>query len=244
MNTGEPAIYPEGSAFSGHIARTAVQSQSAWPMPARPGKGSPNLLVMLLDDIGFAQLGCYGSTIRTPNMDRLGRDGLRYRDFHTTAICSPTRACMLTGRNHHSNGVGIIQEMATGFPGYNGMVPKENGFLSEILLSQGYATFAIGKWHLTLASEYASGANKARWPLSRGFERFYGFLGGKTNQWAPTLVHDNHYIDPPGRPENGYHLNADLADQAMRYISELRSVDPDKPFFMYYCLGAGPAARP
>jgi arylsulfatase len=130
MNTGEPAIYPEGSAFSGHIARTAVQSQSAWPMPARRAKGSPNLLVMLLDDIGFAQLGCYGSTIRTPNMDRLGRDGLRYRDFHTTAICSPTRACMLTGRNHHSNGVGIIQEMATGFPGYNGMVPKENGFLS------------------------------------------------------------------------------------------------------------------
>ncbi len=233
--------YPEGGAFTGHIARTAAQSQPAWPMGAKAPAGAPNVLVLLLDDVGFAQLGCYGSTIRTPNMDRLAAAGLRYRDFHTTAICSPTRACLLTGRNHHSNGVGIIQEMATGFPGYNGKVPKENGFLSEVLLAQGYATFAIGKWHLTQASEYASGANKARWPLARGFERFYGFLGGKTNQWAPTLVHDNHYIEPPARPQDGYHLNADLADTAMRFISDLRAVDPDKPFFMYYCLGAGHA---
>ncbi|MCZ4315818.1 arylsulfatase [Comamonadaceae bacterium G21597-S1] len=233
--------YPEGGAFTGHIARTAAQSQPAWPMGAKAAAGAPNVLVLLLDDVGFAQLGCYGSTIRTPNMDRLAAAGLRYRDFHTTAICSPTRACLLTGRNHHSNGVGIIQEMATGFPGYNGKVPKENGFLSEVLLARGYATFAIGKWHLTQASEYASGANKARWPLARGFERFYGFLGGKTNQWAPTLVHDNHYIEPPARPQDGYHLNADLADTAMRFISDLRAVDPDKPFFMYYCLGAGHA---
>lgn len=233
--------YPEGSAFTGHVARTAARSQPAWPMPARPRKGAPNVLLILLDDVGFAQLGCYGSTIRTPHIDRLAAGGLRYRDFHTTAICSPTRACLLTGRNHHSNGVGIIQEMATGFPGYNGMVPRENGFLSEILLAQGYATFAVGKWHLTLASEYASGANKARWPLARGFERYYGFIGGKTNQWAPTLVHDNHYIEPPGRPQDGYHLNADLADTAKRFISDLRAVDPDKPFFMYYCLGAGHA---
>lgn len=210
-------------------------------MPLKARKGSPNVLLILLDDVGFAQLGCYGSTIHTPNIDRLAAAGLRYRDFHTTAICSPTRACLLTGRNHHSNGVGIIQEMATGFPGYNGMVPKENGFLSEILLQQGYATFAIGKWHLTLASEYASGASKARWPLSRGFERFYGFLGGKTNQWAPTLVHDNHYTEPPARPQDGYHLNADLAETAIRFIADLRGVDPDKPFFMYYCVGAGHA---
>jgi arylsulfatase A-like enzyme len=233
--------YPEGGAFTGHIARTAAQSQAAWPVGARAAKSAPNVLMLLLDDVGFAQLGCYGSTIDTPNIDRLASGGLRYRDFHTTAICSPTRACLLTGRNHHSNGVGIIQEMATGFPGYNGKVPKENGFLSEILLAQGYATFAIGKWHLTQASEYASGANKARWPLARGFERFYGFLGGKTNQWAPTLVHDNHYIEPPARPQDGYHLNADLADTAMRYVADLRAVDPDKPFFMYYCLGAGHA---
>ena len=147
----------------------------------------------------------------------------------------------MTGRNHHSNGVGIIQEMATGFPGYNGAVPRENGFLSEVLLAEGYATFGIGKWHLTLAGEYASGASKVRWPLSRGFERFYGFIGGKTSQWAPTLIHDNHYITPPASWDDGYHLNADLADRAIEYITDLRTIAPDKPFFMYYCLGAGHA---
>jgi len=233
--------YPEGGRFNGRIERTAGQSEPSWPQPPKARPGAPNVVVILLDDVGFAQLGCYGSDIRTPHMDRLAAGGLRYRDFHTTAICSPTRACLLTGRNHHSNGVGIIQEMATGYPGYNGMIPKENGFLSEMLLAQGYATFAIGKWHLTLAAEYASGASKARWPLSRGFERFYGFLGGKTNQWSPTLVHDSHYIDPPASWKDGYHLNADLADQAMRYVNDLRTVAPDKPFFMYYCLGAGHA---
>ena len=237
----ELKFYREGTAFTGSIGRTAAASQPAWPLPPQARKGAPNVLVFLLDDVGFAQLGCYGSDIRTPTCDRLAANGLRYRDFHTTAICSPTRACLLTGRNHHSNGVGIIQEMATGFPGYNGMVPRENGFLSEMLLAQGYATLAIGKWHLTLASEYASGASKARWPLSRGFERFYGFLGGKTNQWVPTLVHDSHYIDPPRRPEEGYHLNADLADRAIEYLTDLRTVAPAKPFFMYYCLGAGHA---
>ena len=235
-------FYREGTPFTGRIGRTAATSEPAWPLPPRARDGAPNVLVFLLDDVGFAQLGCYGSDIRTPTFDRLAANGLRYRDFHTTAICSPTRACLLTGRNHHSNGVGIIQEMATGYPGYNGMVPRENGFLSEMLLAQGYATLGIGKWHLTLASEYASGASKARWPLSRGFERFYGFIGGKTNQWVPTLVHDSHYIDPPRRPEEGYHLNADLADHAIEYLTDLRTVAPSKPFFMYYCLGRGPRA--
>lgn len=237
----ELKTYPEGSPFTGTIGQTAGESVAAWPVPRQARAGAPNVIVVLLDDVGFAQIGCFGSDIRTPTFDRLAAAGLRYRDFHTTAICSPTRACLLTGRNHHSNGVGIIQEMATGFPGYNGMIPRANGFLSEILLSAGYATFAIGKWHLTLASEYASGASKARWPLARGFERFYGFLGGKTSQWSPTLVHDNHYIDPPRRPEEGYHLNADLADRATEYIVDLRTVAPDKPFFMYYCPGAGHA---
>ena len=237
----EPKTYPIGGPFNGVIGRTVDDSQPAWPVPPKARKGAPNVLIVLLDDVGFAQLGCFGADIRTPAFDSLAAGGLRYRDFHTTAICSPTRACLLTGRNHHSNGVGIIQEMATGYPGYNGMTRKENGFLSEMLLAEGYATLAIGKWHLTLASEYASGASKARWPLGRGFERFYGFLGGKTNHWAPTLVYDNHYLDPPGTPEQGYHLNADLADQAIRFVTDLRAVSPDKPFFMYYCLGAGHA---
>jgi arylsulfatase A-like enzyme len=233
--------YPEGTPFTGTIGRTAASSEPAWPMPPRARSGAPNVLVFLLDDVGFAQLGCFGADIATPTFDRLAARGLRYRDFHTTAICSPTRACLLTGRNHHSNGVGIIQEMATGFPGYNGMVPKENGFLSEMLLAQGYATFAIGKWHLTLAGEYASGASKARWPLSRGFERYYGFIGGKTSQWSPTLIHDNHYLEPPFHGDESYHLNADLADRAIEYLVDLRTIAPDKPFFMYYCLGAGHA---
>jgi len=239
--SSEPKTYPEGSPFTGTIGRTSTSSTPAWPQPKRARKGAPNVLVFLLDDVGFAQLGCYGSDIATPTFDRLAAGGLRYRDFHTTAICSPTRACLLTGRNHHSNGVGIIQEMATGYPGYHGMIPRENGFLSEMLRAEGYATFAIGKWHLVLASEYASGASKARWPLSRGFDRYYGFLGGKASQWAPALVHDSHYIEPPRRPDQGYHLNADLADQATTFITELRAVAPDKPFFMYYCLGAGHA---
>ncbi len=235
----ELRTYPEGTPFSGVIGRTAAESTPAWPVPKRAKDGAPNVVFILLDDVGFAQLGCFGADVRTPTFDRLAARGLRYRDFHTTAICSPTRACLLTGRNHHSNGVGIIQEMATGYPGYNGAVPRENGFLSEMLLREGYATFAVGKWHLTLASEYASGASKARWPLSRGFERYYGFLGGKTNQWAPTLVHDNHYVEPPTATDEGYHLNADLADRAIEFITDLRTYAPEKPFFLYYCLGAG-----
>ncbi|MCC6198259.1 MAG: arylsulfatase [Burkholderiales bacterium] len=234
-------MYPEGAPFPGRVARTAAASEPAWPQPPQARPGAPNVLVLLLDDVGFAQLGCYGADIRTSTFDRLAAGGLRYRDFHTTAICSPTRACLLTGRNHHSNGVGIIQEMATGFPGYHGMVPRENGFLSQMLLAQGYATLGIGKWHLVPVSEYASGASKARWPLSRGFERYYGFIGGKTNQWSPTLVHDSHYIDPPRTPAQGYHLNADLADRAIEYLTDLRAVAPGKPFFMYYCLAAGHA---
>ncbi len=237
----ELKTYAEGTPFNGRIERTAAASEPSWPVGKKAKPGAPNVLVFLLDDVGFAQIGCFGSDIATPTFDRLAANGLRYRDFHTTAICSPTRACLMTGRNHHSNGVGIIQEMATGYPGYNGAVPRENGFLSEILLAEGYATFAIGKWHLTLAGEYASGASKVRWPLSRGFERYYGFIGGKTSQWAPTLVHDNHYITPPSSWEDGYHLNADLADRAIEYITDLRTIAPDKPFFMYYCLGAGHA---
>lgn len=237
----EPKTYPQGTPFTGTIGRTAQQSTPAWPVGNQARPGAPNVFVVLLDDVGFAQFGCFGADIRTATFDKLAAGGLRYRDFHTTAICSPTRACLLTGRNHHSNGVGIIQEMATGYPGYNGAIPRENGFLSEILRDAGYATFAVGKWHLTLASEYAAGASKARWPLSRGFERFYGFLGGKSSQWAPALVHDNHYVDPPRTPEEGYHFNADMADRAIEYIADLRAVAPEKPFFLYYCPGAGHA---
>jgi arylsulfatase A-like enzyme len=237
----EGRAYREGGPFPGVIGRTVGSSIQAWPESTRPSRDAPNVLVVLLDDVGFAQLGCYGADIRTPTFDRLAATGIRYRDFHTTAICTPSRACLLTGRNHHANAAGTLPDWSRGFPGYHNRIPRENGFLSEVLRDRGYATFALGKWHLTPHDELAAGSPRTRWPLSRGFDRFYGFLHGKTDQWAPALVHDSHPIDPPRRPEDGYHLNEDMADRAIGFISDLRVVDAERPFFMYYCPGAGHA---
>ncbi|MCZ6535707.1 MAG: arylsulfatase, partial [Chloroflexi bacterium] len=230
--------YPHGTTFPGEIGRTVSQSSPAWPAPTRAREGAPNVLFFVLDDTGFSQLGCYGGLVDTPNLDRLAANGLRYSNMHTTAICSPTRSCILTGRNHHSNGVASIMEFATGFPGYNCIMPFENGFLSEILKEKGYNTYAIGKWHLT-PSEYTSAAGPYDlWPVGRGFERFYGFMGGETNQWYPDLVYDNHSIPQPKQPEDGYHVNEDLADQAIQFIGDAKVNAPDKPFFLYYATGA------
>lgn len=146
----------------------------------------------MLDDVGFAYLSCYGSDIHTPNIDRLAANGLRYTNFHTTAMCSPTRACLLTGRNHHTNAQGLIAEMAMGYPSYNAMIPKTCGFLPEVLSELGYLNFAIGKWHLVPGEEMTMAGPFIRWPLGRGFDRYYGFLGAETNQYAPDLVYDNH----------------------------------------------------
>jgi arylsulfatase A-like enzyme len=231
--------YPEGAPFPGVIGRTVGESTPAWPVPPRAREGAPNVMIVLLDDVGFAQFGCFGGAIETPTFDRLAANGLRYRDFHTTALCTPTRSCLMTGRNHHANGVGVVTGMATGFPGYNSLIPRENGFLSEMLLQQGYATFAVGKWHLQPNNECNAAAPRKRWPLGRGFERFYGFLVGMTNQWYPDLVEDNRFIDPPRTPEEGYHLNEDMADRAITMIKDVKSVAPDKPFYLYYCPGAG-----
>ena len=178
--------------FEGHVGRTYADSKSWWPPLATPPAGAPNVVIVLLDDVGYAQFGAYGSDIATPTFDRLASQGRRYANFHTTALCSPTRACLLTGRNHHSNGMARVVELAAGFPGYNATIPKENGFLSEILRDQGYATLAIGKWHLTPATEMAAGSPRDKWPLGRGFDRYYGFMGGETDQYHPELVHDNH----------------------------------------------------
>jgi arylsulfatase len=193
---------------------------------------------MVLDDVGFAQLGCFGSDLRTPNLDALAERGLRYTNFHTTSLCSPTRACLLTGRNHHANGMGRIIELATGFPGYDARIPHANGMLSEVLVDAGYAAWAVGKWHLTPVEECHVGATRERWPLGRGFERFYGFFEGETHQFAPALLCDNHVVAPPGRWEDGYHLTTDLVGQAMGLVDDLRAVDADKPFFLYLCPGA------
>ena len=228
----------DASEFGGVIGRYRSESTPWWPEPTRPPEGAPNILIVVLDDVGFAQLGCYGSDIATPAIDGLAANGLRYNNFHTTALCSPTRACVLTGRNHHSTGMGRIVELPTGFPGYNGRIPKSCGFLPEMLTPHGYASYAVGKWHLTPDEEWHLGASRARWPLGRGFERFYGFFGGETNQFAPSLVYDNHRVAPSASWEDGYHLTEDLADHAIEFLGDLKSAEPGKPFFMYFCTGA------
>ncbi|HEY7134462.1 MAG TPA: arylsulfatase [Acidimicrobiia bacterium] len=213
----------------------SVSEPSGWPAFPRAGM---NVVLVVLDDLGFAQLGCFGSDIDTPGFDALAAGGLRFTNFHTTALCSPTRACLLTGRNHHRVGVGFLPDVPMRFPGYTGRIPPEAATLAEILSEVGYATFAIGKWHLTPRDERTPAGPYAQWPLRKGFDRFYGFLGGDSNQWTPDLVRDNTYVEPPRRPEEGYHLSEDLADRAIAYVRELRVHQPERPFFLYLAPGA------
>jgi len=223
------------------IGRTIAQSEPAFcPLP-RPQPGAPNVVMVVLDDLGFAQLGCFGSEIATPAIDRLAAGGLRYNRFHVTALCSPTRACLLTGRNHHAVGMGFLTDVPIGFPGYDGRIPRSAGTLPRLLRDAGYATIAIGKWHLAPRWEQSAAGPFARWPLGLGFERYYGFLNGDTNQWTPELVCDNRFVDPPRSPEEGYHLTEDLADQAIRALQDLHQAAPDKPFFLYFATGAAHA---
>jgi arylsulfatase A-like enzyme len=233
--------YKSGTTFPGIIGRTIQESSPAWPEPLRAKPGVPNVLFIILDDTGFGQLGCFGGLVNTPNIDRLAENGLRYNSMHTTALCSPSRSCFLTGRNHHSNAMSCITEGSEGYPGSNGNIPFENGFLSEALQQNGYSTLCLGKWHLTPAEQMSAAGPYDRWPLGRGFERFYGFLGGDTHQYYPDLVYDNHRIDPPKTPEQGYHLTSDLADKAIEFISDVKQLAPDKPFFVYFAPGANHA---
>ena len=230
--------YEPGTAFPGVVGRTTDESSPAWPRPLRAAAGAPNVLMIVLDDTGYGQLGCYGSPIATPNFDALAAGGLLYNNMRTTALCSPSRSCIITGRNHHANATAAINELATGYPGYNGRIPFENGFLSEMLLAHGYSTYMVGKYHL-LPSEFESAAGPYdRWPLGRGFERFYGFLGGDTSHWYPDLIYDNHQVEPPRTPEQGYHLTEDLAEKAMQFIADAKQLAPDKPFYLHFCTGA------
>jgi arylsulfatase A-like enzyme len=224
--------------FRGKIGKDWRESEPWWPPSPMPPEGAPNVVLIVLDDVGFAQLACYGSDLHTPVMDGLAADGIRLTNFHTTALCSPTRACLLTGRNHHRSGMGRVADLAIGFPGYWGRPPRENGFLSEILRANGYATYAIGKWHLSPEDETNMAASRATWPLGRGFDRWYGFHGGETHQFVPALYHDNHSVRPPRAVEEGYHLSADLADRAIEFLGDLHAVDADMPFFLYFCTGA------
>jgi arylsulfatase len=229
------------------MARVPVITQRmaashAAPVPySLPPDGAPNVVVIVLDDVGFAQLGCFGSSIETPNIDRLAAQGLRYNRFHVTSICSSTRAALLTGRNHHAVGVGMTQETNMVFPGYTGRIPKSAALLPRVLRDNGYNTFAVGKWHLAPGTDYSAAGPTDRWPLGMGFDRFYGFLGAETNQWAPELVRDNTAVDPPRTPEEGYHLTEDLVDQAIRMVRDQHHAAPDKPFLCYLAFGAAHA---
>ncbi|MBI2704694.1 MAG: arylsulfatase [Actinobacteria bacterium] len=220
------------------LGRTIADSTPSFYTAPSPPASAPNVVLIVLDDLGFAQFGCFGSDIDTPAIDRMAAEGLRYRSFHVTALCSPTRACLLTGRNHHAVGMGFLTDIPMGFPGYTGRIPKSAATLPSILKDGGYSTMAVGKWHLAPRWEQSASGPFGLWPLGLGFEKHYGFLGGDTNQWTPDLVRDNQFVAQPRSPEEGYHLTEDLADTAIRFIQDQQQATPNKPFFCYFATGA------
>lgn len=215
---------------------TAAELSPSWEPRLEPPGGAPNVVVIVFDDTGFAHLGCYGSDIDTPNIDRLAAGGLRFTNFHTTALCSPTRACLLSGRNHHSVGMRFLSNVDTGFSNCRGVIAPSAATFAEVLSSHGYATFALGKWHLANLADCGPAGPFDHWPLGRGFDRFYGFLGGATDQFSPELVIDNHPVDPPSTP--GYHLSEDLVDQAIAMIAAQQATAPSRRFLTYLAFGA------
>jgi arylsulfatase A-like enzyme len=229
--------------FKGVIDLDVRDSTPDWGpyQPPIAREGSPNVLFVVMDDTGIAAWDTFGGQIEMPTLNRIAKLGVRYSQFHTTALCSPTRSCFLTGRNAHNNSMACITEGANGFPGRSALIPRENGTFAETLVEQGYSTYCVGKWHLSPSTEITPAGSRRTWPLGRGFEHFYGFLGGETNQWYPDLVRDNDTIEPPYGPEQGYHLSKDLVDQALRYIRDSSQADPDKPWCMYLAFGANHA---
>ena len=223
--------------FQGTIGTTYKESKPDFPDPITAPKKAPNVLLILLDDVGFGQASTFGGPVDTPNLTRLAARGLRYNQFHTTALCSPTRAALLTGRNHHSVSTGVVTELATGFPGYTTILPKSAATVAEVLRQNGYSTAAFGKWHNTPDHETSLAGPFDRWPNSLGFDYFYGFLGGDTNQWTPALVENNKRIGPPSNQPD-YHLTPDLVDHAIAWIRSQQSIAPEKPFFTYLATGA------
>jgi arylsulfatase A-like enzyme len=232
-----PQQTPAGDDFQGVIGRTIEDSKPWWP-GAKYRDRAPNVVLVVLDDTGFSHFGCYGSTISTPNIDALAAGGVRFTGFHTTALCSPTRACLLTGRNHHAVGMRAISNFDTGFPNMRGAIPRSSATLAEVLRENGYATFAAGKWHLAPMSECSAAGPYTNWPLQKGFDRYYGFLQGETDQFFPELTSDNHFVDPPAGPDDGYHVSEDIVDRSCGMVRDLTSLVPERPFFLYLAFGA------
>lgn len=234
-DTRLPKSDPE---FRGKIGETFTDSKADYPQPVKAPKGSPNVLIVLLDDVGFGMCSTFGGPVPTPNMDKLAKNGLSYNRFHTTALCSPTRAALLAGRNHHSVGTGVIIEMGTGYPGYTGMIPKSTALVSETLKDNGYATSMFGKWHNTPEPDISPAGPFNRWPTGLGFDYFYGFNQGEAHQYYPTLYRNTSHVNPPRTPEQGYHFTEDMTDEAIAWISNTRAADRDKPWFVYFSTGA------
>lgn len=229
--------------FKGKIDLDIRNSKPDWTPYEEPRapKDAPNVLFIVWDDTGFGTWDFYGGLVEMPNLKRIADKGLKFTQFHTTALCSPSRAGLLTGRNATTVGMATIEEFTEGYPGLSGRIPFETATISEVLVERGYNTYALGKWHLTPLEEENLGATKRNWPLGRGFERFYGFTGGEADQWYPNLVYDNHPITPPSTPDKGYHLSKDLADKAIQFIRDAKVIAPEKPWFTYFCPGCGHA---
>jgi len=222
--------------FPGKIGRTVEDSTPWWPKKPSDEAMPPNIVTIVFDDTGWSDFGCFGSEIRTPHIDRLAAGGLSYSNFHVTPMCSPTRASMLTGRNHHNVGMGCLADSDTGFPNGRGKIPADVPLLPELLRDRGYGTYMVGKWHLTPAQEVTPAGPFDSWPANRGFDRFYGFLGGCTDHYTPELFQDNHGIDPPERQD--YHLSEDLAERAIVYLRDHAAFRKKDPFFLNFCFGA------
>lgn len=229
--------------FKGTIKLDVRDSTPDWApyTPRKAPAGAPNVLFILYDDTGLAAWSPYGGRINMPTMQKLADNGLTYSQWQTTALCSPTRSTLLTGRNHHVNTMAAITEGANGFPGANCRLPDTCATVGQILQDGGYSTFWLGKNHNVAEQDVASGASRKQWPLTKGFDRFYGFLGGETNQWYPDLVEDNRFIEAPSTPEQGYHLSKDLADQAIEMLRDHAGSNPSRPWYMWYCPGANHA---
>ena len=227
---------PPPPQFGGVIKESATDSKPWWPPRVVPPKGAPNVLLIMTDDQGYGVHGTFGGVIPTPAMDRIATAGLRYTQFHSTALCSPTRAALITGRNHHSVGFGVIGELSTGYPGYDSYIGPENATIGTILRHHGYSTSWFGKNHNTPTYQYSAAGPFDQWPSGMGFQYFYGFMGGETDQWTPYLFRDHTQIFPwIGKP--GYNLTTDMADEAIKYMSSLNAAAPDNPFFVYYVPG-------
>src|SRR6476619_6296136 len=226
--------------FTGLTTYDARDPATVFPRiePIRPPAGAPNVLIVMLDDVGFGASSAFGGPINTATAERLAAGGLKYLRFHTTALCSPTRQALLTGRNHHSVGRGAITEMATSAPGNNSIRPKEKAPLAETLRLNGYSTAQFGKCHEVPAWEVTPAGPFQQWPTGWGFEHFYGFVGGEANQYYPGLYQGTTAVEPPRTPEEGYTLTEDLANRATTWIRQQKALMPDKPFFVYFAPGA------